>query len=228
MHAFASLRPLTFRLRLPTALLRALFATSILFVWILSAMPSKAPDARRLARAPSRQIIAGVHQVLVGVGSDVSRDDVVDAVVESSASLLELRKRLLRPFDALFDFAGLGQRWGLFLQGNREAFRLQIEAQTTDGQWQLVYRARQYDALGLDRTLAFRRLRGIYNPRSKSRVRGQYNGFVTWLARHVAAQNPEYRRLRVSMERLRLGSRNVPSQPLGVHHKRERALGAGV
>ena len=78
-------------------------------------------------------------------------------------------------------------------------------------------------AFGRGSTLAFRRLRGLYNPGAKGAPRAQFEGFVDWVARVTFAARPELVALRVRMERLRLGNLDTPTEVVEIAHESLRA-----
>jgi hypothetical protein len=91
-----------------------------------------------------------------------------------------------------------------------------VEGQAADGKFQLLYRAHQYEELGLQSVLAYRRVRGIYNAATKPSAHDEYEGFVSWLARRIFAERTDVRAVRVSMQRLKLGTRRRPSRTVAV------------
>jgi hypothetical protein len=197
--------------------LRTLAVTGLLVLWALKALPSKPYDEASLGRGNGARLVEQIDDLFEALGIHVTRAAIGQVLIDLTTRPLAARNALVGPFEPLFDFAGMGQRWGLFLQTGREAFRLQIEGRTHDGAWTLLYRHHQKDLLGLTPWLGFRRLRGIHNPGSKA-PRAQYEGFVTWLSSKIFAEHPEYEEVRVSMERLRLGTRTEPNRTLAIEY----------
>jgi hypothetical protein len=118
-------------------------------------------------------------------------------------------KRLVRPFAPLFDKLGMGQRWNLFTSTGPYAYQLQIEGLRGDQSARLLYRSLEQDVLGLVPRLTYRRLRAIYDPRSKKVARAQYEPFAQWLAEEILAAHAEYVGVRVSVRRLRLSGEQL-------------------
>jgi len=205
---------------------RASCTTSVLFVWLLAALPARPYDADKLARPHNRELVTQLHTLLSTAGFALPRERIEQALIATTTPIVTARNRLFKPFARGLGMLGVRQSWGLFSGSGREAFRIRVEAQAADDTWRLVYSAHQEDALGLAATLSYRRLRGIYNPSVKGGAKAQYEGFVSWLAQRIVRDHPEYRRVRVSMERLRLGSRKQASRALAIEHESERAVGS--
>lgn len=194
-------QPLSWR-----AKLRALGISAVLAIWALHALPSRPYSHDNLSRGANARFVAGVDHTLEALGWSVSRDRLKQVLIDATTPLVDARNALVEPVKPLFEFAGMGQRWGLFLQNGRLGFAIRVEGKSVQGPWKLLYRPHQQDAVGLDAWLEFRRLRGIYNPNAKQ-PRKQYEGFVSWLSQKLFAEHPELAAVRVSMERLKLGSR---------------------
>lgn len=129
--------------------------------------------------------------------------------------------RLVRPFAPVFDKLGLGQRWNLFTSSGQFAYQLQIEGLLGDQTARLLYRAHERDVLGLAPQLTYRRLRGIYDPRSKTVARAQYEPLTRWLGEWILAEHAEFVGVRVSVRRLRLGAPGLPTEVASIEHSSE-------
>jgi hypothetical protein len=204
------------------AILRAIAITLVLIVIGLSALPSRGYDAEKLERPNARLLVHRVRVLLGALGVQASPEQVGGGLIAVTDPIVALRNAVVGPFKPAFDFAGLGQRWGLFLQSGRSAYRLEVEGRTRAGEWTLLYRPHQHDLLGLESTLAFRRLRGLYNPGSRGDPRPQFEGFVGFLAAQIFAEHAHIDAIRVRMERLRLGTHDEPNLILDVAHESER------
>ena len=130
-------------------------------------------------------------------------------------------KRVVAPFAPLFDKLGMGQRWNLFTSTGHFAYQLQVEGLRIDQSARLLYRALEHDELGLGPKLTYRRLRGIYDPRSKKVARDQYEPFARWLADDILAQHPEFVGVRVSARRLSLGAGEQRTELASIEHVSE-------
>lgn len=184
-------------------------------------MPSKPYMHKTLSKSSYQHVVRDVMILVNFFGAGASEGDVRDVMVELSRPVIRARNAIVEPLQPAYDFLGMGQAWGLFLQSGRSAHRIQVEGSQDGEHWQLVYRHHGQDSLDLSQWLAFRRVRGIYSPSSKD-PRAQYEGFVTWLAREVCRQQPGLRALRVSFERIELGTRQEPNMVTDVEFPSER------
>lgn len=230
MRVAVSVQPRRIVLMLRTAcaacvpLVRASVMTYLLLVALLNALPHRPLDNARLRTPSARRIVRHAQKVLHAVGVERSRTALRASAIGASLSLFALRERVVEPLQPALEFFGSRQRWGLFLQGGRSAHRLQIEGRgRADEPWVLLYRAHRYDALALSDTLAYRRVRGIYNPRRPEQARAQYDAFTDWVAGEVMRRRPKLTQVRVSMQRLELDSGRAPSRELGTELERIHA-----
>lgn len=199
--------------------LRATLVTALIALWVLSALPSRPYDAAMLERPSHARTVRGIQEALRAFGIDVRRADVAATLIAITTPLVRVRNALVDPVAPALDFAQMGQRWGLFLQSGHTGYRLEVAARTEHGAFEVLYRPHEVDARGLGSTLAFRRLRGLYNPGAKGHPRAQFEGFVSWLAETLFRDHPELVAVRVRMERLQLGSRTAPPAVLDVAHE---------
>lgn len=206
-----------------TAWLRAGALTLVLLLVCLSALPTRPYDRKKLSRATHRHFVERIVAALEVVGISAGDEDVGRALIAVTRPVIAARNAVVRPIKPLFDFVGMGQRWGLFLQSGRSAYRLQVEGRTADGRWTLLYQPHEVDRLGLESLLSFRRMRGLYNPGAKGEPRPQFEGFVDYLATRLFAEHRALLEIRVRMERLRLGTREEPTVTLDVAHESERS-----
>ncbi|MET0340656.1 MAG: hypothetical protein ABW252_06625 [Polyangiales bacterium] len=201
---------------------RAALVTALVALWVLSALPSRPLDEARLARPTNARTVRSLQDALFAVGLDVRRADIEATLIALSTPIVAARNALVDPFAPALEFAQMGQRWGLFLQTGRTAYRVEIAARTEAGPFEVVYRPHEVDALGLGSTFAFRRLRGLYNPGAKGAPRAQFEGFVDYAAGEVFHARPAAVEVRVRMERLRLGTRDEPSRAVDIAHESVR------
>ncbi|MBX3156526.1 MAG: hypothetical protein KF773_11040 [Deltaproteobacteria bacterium] len=122
---------------------------------------------------------------------------------EGAGSAERARRWLLQPVDGVKRDLELTQRWTLFRKASTRRFRMVVDGLDRRGAWQLLYRAGddEHDAYG--DMLAYRRMRGTYNPRGQLE-RGQYRRFARWMAQRVLADHPELVVARVRMERIEI------------------------
>jgi len=197
----------------------------VLALCLIKALPSKPYMHTNLTRSSYLHVVRDITIAVRGLGFDVTEGEVRTVMVDTSRPPILLRNAIVEPLQPIYDFLGMGQAWGLFLQSGRGAHRIRVEGRTADEAWHMLYRHHQQDDVGLSPWLGFRRLRGIYNPNSKG-PRGQYEGFVTWLGKKLCAEHPELIEVRVSMERLVLGTRHEPTESVEVQHESARACEA--
>src|SRR5690606_38352047 len=124
--------------------------TALLAVWALSALPSRPLSERALHSSRNALVRETARSLLIGLHIDADADAADRRILRASERAVALRNRLYAPFEPAFDAFEMGQRWGLFLQGNRDVFRLQVETASRHGEFKVVYLARQLDQLGLD------------------------------------------------------------------------------
>jgi hypothetical protein len=116
----------------------------------------------------------------------------------------EVRELALTPFRPLFGALHVTERWVLFAGASRERFRLEMAARRApDSGWKLLYRADDERHRFLGELIEYRRVRGVYNPRTQEAPEG-YPAFASFIARRVFVARPEFREVRVRMERIRI------------------------
>jgi len=201
---------------------RALVITLVLVQQGVTAWPAQPMTEEQLTRPEGERFVSHVAHAFAVFGVERTRDDIKRALLDRSVEVARLRRKLLRPF--LFLASGLSsdQQWGLFLVSRGQHFRMQIDLFRADGRWHTVYRAAELDELGLGPLLRYRRLRGLYNPSTRTGPRGQYVYFVSWLANELFARHGDAHKVRVQMERLELGYADEPLRSLGFEHARVR------
>jgi hypothetical protein len=200
------------------ARIRALLIAIALVVELTHSLPDRAVDAQRLERPEAQRIVNESDRWLAAVGLSPGRPALGRMVRRGSEQLVAARALVLRPFEPLFRLTVTGQQWGLFLLGTRECFRIHVEVRRAGSAWRELYRAQGDGPAWLSRLLRYRRVRGIYNPGSRSGPRGQYEGFVHALAREVLARDRQLNELRVRMERLHIVAPGSAPESLGLEH----------
>lgn len=114
------------------------------------------------------------------------------------------QNRALWPFLPLFGALHVTERWVLFAGASRERFRLEVAARANEnGGWKLLYRADDAQHRLLADVIEYRRVRGAFNPRTQEPPAG-YEAFVSFVARRVLAERPEFGEVRVRMEHVRI------------------------
>lgn len=133
------------------------------------------------------------------------RDRMPTGVARTIESVDKVRIAFLRPFKPIGKAAKLYQKWSLFRGASRSRFRLWIEARAKDStEWELLYRALDDEHDFMGDQLAYRRVRGAYNPSNRRGTPGAYTSFVTWISNQVFAARPDVVEVRVQMEQLKI------------------------
>ena len=115
------------------------------------------------------------------------------------------RARVLEPIRPAADLFGLRQRWKLFSGASRKRFRMAIEVRAGGGAWRLLYRPHDDDHAYRAGQIAYRRMRGAWNPHSTYGARGGYAIFARWIADRIFAEDAAADAVRVRMERIAIG-----------------------
>jgi hypothetical protein len=132
------------------------------------------------------------------------RDRMSPGLAQAIDTIDKVRVTFLRPFRPIGATAKLYQKWSLFRGASRSRFRLWVEARTDGGEWELLYRAQDDEHDFLGDQLAYRRVRGAYNPSNRRGTPNAYSAFVTWIANQVFAARPDVVEVRVQDEQLKI------------------------
>jgi hypothetical protein len=117
----------------------------------------------------------------------------------------EVRTAILKPLRPVRRLTNIQQKWNLFRGAGRQRHRMWIEAREGVGEWELLYRVHDDEHDFMADQLAYRRLRGAWNPRGTTGPRGAYPSFVTWIAGEIFDAEPRFTEARVRMEIVRIG-----------------------
>ncbi len=139
------------------------------------------------------------------------------------------KKLVFTPVQPIIDATRIAQKWGLFDGASREQFRMHIEIQYAAGKpWEPLFIASDDAHQDYADELAYRRVRGAWNPRKKKPT-GAYDKFATWILTRALADHPDAVAARVVMDRLRInehGGANVVEEGLFPKIRRQRQPGA--
>jgi hypothetical protein len=131
------------------------------------------------------------------------------------ALLYDAQRGALEPFRPIKDALLISQRWALFSTTGGQRYRLWIEASAGPGEpWTLLYRAEDPDHAFLEDTLAYRRVRNVWNP-SRRGTKRSYPAFASWMARAIFLRDASYQLVRVGLERGRILEHGKAFIPLG-------------
>jgi hypothetical protein len=134
----------------------------------------------------------------------------------------EARRTLRRPVAWIGEELDVSQRWALFRGASRRRFRLYLEGKPETGDWQLLHRAGDGDHAAYEDLLAYRRVRGAYNPYGQ-RTRGQYRPFARWMLLRVLGDHPDFVMARLRMERIEIGEGGfTPTGQFTFEHQEHR------
>jgi hypothetical protein len=122
------------------------------------------------------------------------------------AAVERARRALLAPFAEIPRRLDFFQRWALFRGAAPSRYRMWIEARAAGGPWELVHRAGDAEHAAHAAVLAYRRVRGAYNPTGKQ-VTGQYRAFASWMIQRALADHPRWVAGRIQMERVAIDRR---------------------
>lgn len=111
----------------------------------------------------------------------------------------------LRPVAPAAELFGLRQRWKLFAGASRKRYRMAIEVRAAGEPWRLVFRPHDDEHDLLAAQIAYRRVRGAWNPHTTYGARGGYGPFAAWIADEIFARDPRAAAVRVQMERIVIG-----------------------
>jgi hypothetical protein len=165
-----------------------------------------------------RELRAGLITLAIGLGlldgcplprngkeRTIARQRLGAGLADTVAELEATRTWLLEPVRPAAELFGLRQRWKLFSGAARRRYRMAIESRAGDGPWRLWYRPHDDDHAFRADAIAYRRVRGAWNPHSTFGARGGYSVFAAWIADEVFAADPDATEVRVVMEKILIG-----------------------
>jgi hypothetical protein len=143
------------------------------------------------------------------------RKSAPDAIRPLVAAVGLGRKYGMKPFRPVGELFRLQQTWKLFPTARTSRHWMWIEARRRGATaWELLYRPNDPDhALWADR-LAYRRIRGNWNPGNKD-TRTGYGPFVEWVAGEIFAARPDVDVVRARMEKIEIDPRAGGFDELG-------------
>jgi hypothetical protein len=189
-----------------------------------------------------RELRAGLITLAIGLGlldgcplprngteRKLARQRLGTELADAVAELESTRTRLLEPVLPAADLFRLRQRWKLFSGAARRRYRMSIEVRAQGEPWRLLYRPHDDDHDFFAGAIAYRRVRGAWNPHSTYGARGGYSVFAGWIADEVFARDPRAAEVRIAMEKILIEPRGgyhatgEQSMPL-VLRRRDREL----
>lgn len=153
----------------------------------------------------TRRQILGWGGWLVEAGVFPSEAALLERARAIAEGTLDLRDLVIAPFTPYSRAVGAGQGWQMFATLNDEPARLSLEVRwSAQGAWEPLYIARDPAHAWRIEQLDQERVRAFANDWSWDRDRADYKLFSRWLAREVAAEEPDAQAVRVSMLRAKL------------------------
>jgi len=191
------------------AWLRAALITVALVVHGIFALPSPyGIDEGDLHTPEGKEEIRRWTSILGAVGVDVSVEQLSAQTIYWTHAIHAAHSKLRRPFIPWMKFTGTGQGWALFASPDTYPHRLEIYV-LEDRKWRPVF-VRNHPTLDfLDRTLRYRRVRGVYDGSTRTQ-RVPYWNFARWVARQAFVAYPKAGKVRIQMVQTHT---TVPGEP---------------
>lgn len=149
--------------------------------------------------------------ILGTVGIDITHAELADRSYAIGKGFADVRKVLMGPFGGWFRVTGTGQGWGLFTYPDSYPHQLVIEVKER-GKWRTVYAGLDDDAAWRRATLAYRRVRGVYDGNTR-KPGASYDNFVKWIGAEALADFPAASEVRVGFVRLHSTAPGEPKDP---------------
>jgi hypothetical protein len=108
----------------------------------------------------------------------------------------------VRPSAWLAEHLRVSEQFAIYQQPGGTHYRLWIDGQTSDGAWQLVFRAGDAEHAEDAALLESARVWGAYTPAGGGPP--QYAVFCAWIGARVLAHHAEFLRVRMRLERVEL------------------------
>lgn len=184
--------------------LRALAVSLHLVAITLVAIPSVGSGMNRSAWAtPTVQAEFRAWSSRLGaLGVSITPDDLERRAWDFAQGYEAARARVLAPFDPYYTYAGTWQTWKMFVAPHLFEGRLMIEVDRGRG-WERLYLARDAEADWHRAWFDHDRMRAAVFRYSWAHYRTPRSQMVDWIAKTVAAEEPDARRIRVSFLRAR-------------------------
>jgi hypothetical protein len=148
-----------------------------------------------------------VH-LLTSVGIVTTHAEIAEASITYGTALADLRTTLLGPFRPWFRISGTGQAWGLFTFPDTFPHQLTVEIER-GGTWERIFAGLDDDATWMRTTLAYRRVRGVYDGNTRKPAKS-YDNLANWLAARALADFPDATAARIGFVRFHT---KAPGEP---------------
>ncbi len=142
---------------------------------------------------------------LNAMGWDISTAELEEALWQLATVVMERRKAVLDPLMPYYEHCGTWQSWRMFVAPHRFPSRLHIDSSTSSDRrgatWEPLYVARDEALDWHAHQLDHDRMRAAVFRYGWRHYRTAYKEFGTWVAREVAAEQPDARWVRLRLHK---------------------------
>ena len=172
--------------------------THIVAIVILAIPDTAGPAAKRSAwKNPTVQNeLASYTRTFNEMGIAITQEELEQRVWNAAATWTAWMVVLRTPLRPYTDYAGVRQRWRMFVAPHRHPAKLHIDIKI-DGQWRPVYVARSPDYNWRGHQLDHTRTRSMLFRYAWKAYRGSYRHFAKWIAAKATHDFPEASEVRV-------------------------------
>jgi hypothetical protein len=165
---------------------------------------------------------------LHGWGFHFTHQQFEDFLWSLAGRYLDIRGKVLSPFDPYYRYCGTYQSWQMFVAPDRFPARLYIDV-FENGDWRPVFVERSSEHTWLSSELSDTRFRSVIFRLAWPGFHGQYEAFADWVAKRAAKDFPSASRVRLRFYHSRTPSpeevRNHAAEEGGFDPALERELG---
>jgi hypothetical protein len=181
--------------------LRAVFV--LLHVAAIGLLSMPAPVGMRRSDLDDPQVATALADWHGALGLNTTEAQFADQVWEVGGGILQVRKRLLAPFERYYALTGTRQGWRMFGQVARTPARFELWADEGEG-FRPLYVAGSSEAVWQASLLRGERFRTFINQFSWKTHRGAFDRMVEWLACKRQKELPTTIAYRAWMVKLKL------------------------
>jgi hypothetical protein len=170
----------------------------------LKAIPAPAGATDRAAwKSPlAQEEFAAWADRLGSWGISVTPTELEEWLWDATGRFLDVRDRILAPFEPYYQFCGTGQGWRMFVGPNRYPTRLSIDIEELDT-WQTIYAERAPHNAWRHSRLDHEHLRTAIFTMAFFKEYKRFDEFADWIARRAGQAFPRARRVRVRLYEFR-------------------------
>lgn len=208
------------RLSVSPNLRAALLAFHVVAVLALSLPRGQSPHSKRWESPLMQRDLADWARQLQALGVTMTTEQLKDWAKRFNAAYMELRERLLWPFELYAEVTGARQGWAMFASPQRHPFELHVDA-LARGEWRPLYRPHDPNAAFMSDFFSHNRIRKFRGRFARVMKGRAYEQFAAFIARRAFEHDASVERVRVRLyayaslppERVRVGER-----PQGTYH----------